>query len=131
MTQAFHLLPPRMCFRIPAEHMTQSFDLITREELRGRRVIALGEAAAAACRRNKLTPDRTVCHPSARGWTVEARATKLAEAIAAVSVDAAPAPADSRMEQARRFQREARNTGIDSSELLRQFRDERALRCRK
>lgn len=37
-------------------------------------------------------------------------------------------PAASRLEQARRFQQEVHNTGIDSGEMIRQLRDERALR---
>ncbi len=81
MTQAFHLLPATRSAAVPARDVDASFAAVTRYELEGRQVIALGTAAAQACRRGGVTPARTVMHPSARGLSVEAKAKVLARAI--------------------------------------------------
>jgi hypothetical protein len=67
VTQAFHLLPRiERSERIPMRHIHESFDAITRHELTGRRVIALGGVAAAACRKHNVSLTH-VFHPGARG----------------------------------------------------------------
>ena len=81
-TRAFHLLPQGRSEPIPRRHIDESFDSITRHEVDGRTVIALGTAAAGACRRAGV--DCIECiHPSARGKTVESKAEELAEALVA------------------------------------------------
>ncbi len=79
VTQAFHLLPQGRSEPIPRRHIDESFDRITRHEVDGRTVIALGEPAAGACRRAGVE----CIHPSARGKTVESKAEELAEALVA------------------------------------------------
>jgi hypothetical protein len=81
MTQAFHLLPTTRSAAVPARDIDASFVAVTRYELEGRQVIALGTAAAQACKRGGVTPARTVMHPSARGLSIEAKAAVLARAI--------------------------------------------------
>ena len=67
VTQAFHLLPlHQRSESVPMSHIHASFDAITRHELTGRRVIALGDAAAAACRKHGVSLTN-VFHPGARG----------------------------------------------------------------
>jgi hypothetical protein len=86
ITQAFHLLRPEgMSGSLPAKCMNASFQAVTRHELVGRRVIALGIDAATTCQRNGVLPDRVVDHPSARGpgRTIAAKAAELAAAIKA------------------------------------------------
>jgi hypothetical protein len=80
ITQAFHLLPARRSQTIAAQDIDFSFDAVTRHELLGRTVIALGAAAAGACRRHGIQycPVR---HPSARGLPYRERADELAKAI--------------------------------------------------
>jgi hypothetical protein len=81
VTQAFHLLP--LYDRspgIPARDVNLSFDQVTRHELRGRRVVALGTRAAAGCRTFGI-PHVAVRHPSARTGTNTERAAELAAAI--------------------------------------------------
>lgn len=83
VTQAFHLLPAtERSAGIPARHIDISFDAVTRHELAGRPVIALGDAAAGACRRHGVR-HQTVCHPSARGLSYQAKAVQIADAIRA------------------------------------------------
>jgi hypothetical protein len=66
VTQAFHLLPcTDRSERIPQRHVDASFEAITRHELETRYVIALGDAAASACRRHGIEAVE-VCHPSSR-----------------------------------------------------------------
>ena len=83
MTQAFHLLPrsPGLCHFIPSAHLDASFRAVTRHELQGRTVVALGRAAAAVCRRAGISVAKALPHPSARGRTVEDRAQELAGAL--------------------------------------------------
>ncbi len=82
VTQAFHLLPQGRSEPIPRRHIDESFDRITRHEVDGRTVIALGEPAAAACRRAGVECIECI-HPSARGKTVKSKAEELAEALVA------------------------------------------------
>lgn len=88
MTQAFHLLPAKRSAAIPAGDVDASFAAITRYELQGRRVIALGTAAARACKRGGVTPEQIVMHPSARGLSFDAKANVLASAILKLTVPA-------------------------------------------
>jgi len=82
ITQAFHLLPHKgRSSKVPTQHIDCSFKAITRHELVGRKVIALGNAAADACRRNGFVPHRSEAHPSARGRDVEEKAIDLARAL--------------------------------------------------
>jgi hypothetical protein len=81
VTQAFHLLPMTRSASISQRHVDQSFDAVTKYETIGRKVIALGEKAAIACRRHgvEFLP---VCHPSSRRHgTYEDRARIIAAAL--------------------------------------------------
>ena len=80
LTQAFHLLPASRSQSIAQQDIDTSFDAVTRHELEGRRVLALGTAAAAACRRHGVLA-REVCHPSARGLTYDDKAKEIAAAL--------------------------------------------------
>ena len=84
LTQAFHLLPRGRSDTIPRRHIDESFNRITRHEVDGRTVIALGRAAVGACRRAGVEPIECI-HPSARGVTVESKAEVLTEALVAAS----------------------------------------------
>jgi hypothetical protein len=57
---------------------------VTRFELKGRKVIALGDIAAGECARHNIE-HIAVCHPSRRGYTNEKNAIEIAEAIGALS----------------------------------------------
>lgn len=83
LTQAFHLLPASRSQRIAPRDIDASFDAVTRHELEGRRILALGDDAAAACRRHGIKTQQ-VCHPSARGpgRTYENKAREIADALA-------------------------------------------------
>lgn len=81
MTQVFHLLPDKRSAGVPPGDVDASFAAITRFELEGRRVIALGTAAAQACERARVPPPCAVTHPSARGLSIAAKATRLADAL--------------------------------------------------
>ncbi len=80
VTQAFHLLPATRSQAISAKHVETSFSNVTQHELNGRRVIALGSAAASACRGHDVV-HVAVCHPSGRRGTYEERASEIAAAI--------------------------------------------------
>lgn len=86
VTQVFHLLPMRQAATIPAADVDSSFDAVTRHELTGRRVIALGSAAARACGRHaaRCRDYRALIHPSSRGLSHEDKAVRLAAAITAI-----------------------------------------------
>ena len=88
MTQAFHLLPAHRSSVVPVRDVDASFAAVTRFELQGRRVIALGHAAALACKRNGVVPAAAVMHPSARGLSIGAKAAALARVIADVLASA-------------------------------------------
>jgi hypothetical protein len=81
VTQAFHLLPDGRSQTIPQRLVDQSFDAITRHEIAGRRVVALGDAAWRAC--NRFGIDAIpVCHPSSRNnGSYDDRARLIADAI--------------------------------------------------
>ena len=79
VTQAFHLLTQERSQPIPRRHIYESFDSITRYEVEGRMVIALGRDAQAACR--SFGVDHIECiHPSARKSPDE-KAQELAAAL--------------------------------------------------
>jgi hypothetical protein len=80
ITQAFHLLPARRSQTIATRDVDYCFDAVTRHELLGRRVIALGTSAARACRRHGIQ-HCPVNHPSARGLPYRERANAIAQAI--------------------------------------------------
>lgn len=80
VTQAFHLIPATRSERISPAAVRRSFDQVTRFEIQGRRVVALGEIAAGECRRHDI-PHVAVCHPSRRGYSNEQNAAEIAEAI--------------------------------------------------
>jgi hypothetical protein len=83
VTQTFHLIPGTRSERISPAAVRRSFDEVTRFELKGRQVIALGDVAAGECRRHDLA-DVAVCHPSRRGYTNEQNAAEIADAIRAL-----------------------------------------------
>ena len=83
VTQAFHLIPQSRSEQIEAKAIRRSFDEVTRFELQGRRVIALGAAAGRECARHEIK-HIAVCHPSRRGYTNEKNAAEIAEAITAL-----------------------------------------------
>jgi hypothetical protein len=81
VTQTFHLVPRARSERISQAAIRRSFDEVTRFELQGRKVIALGEIAAGECARHHIE-HIAVCHPSRRGYSNEQNAVEIAEAIA-------------------------------------------------
>ena len=89
VTQAFHLLPAeKRSAKIPRMHIYDSFTNITRHEIEGRAVMALGTEAAWACRKARRLGDlkrfayfEHVPHPSARGMSYDEKAEKLATAL--------------------------------------------------
>lgn len=80
MTQAFHLLPSLRSQRINSRDVDTSFEAVTKHELVGRRVIALGGDASRACDRHGIKHN-AVCHPSARGRTNGDKAKEIANAL--------------------------------------------------
>jgi hypothetical protein len=83
VTQTFHLIPRERSERISQAAIRRSFDEVTRFELEGRKVIALGDIAAGECAQHNIE-HVAVCHPSRRGYTNEENAIRIAEAIAAL-----------------------------------------------
>ena len=85
VTQAFHLIPRKRSEHIPARLIGESFDAVTRHELVGRQVLALGQEASDACRRHGI-PHVPVCHPSRRGKarTNAQNAQEIASGLAAL-----------------------------------------------
>jgi hypothetical protein len=81
ITQAFHLLPAGRSDFVRQPDLDASFDTITRYELEGRKIIALGGAAARSCERAGIAPHQVVMHPSARVST----STKVEVLVAAIS----------------------------------------------
>ena len=79
ITQAFHLLPDKLGLPIPSRHIDESFDRITRHEVDGRTVIALGRVAADACRRIEIKAIECVS-PSAR-FGSDYKVNELAKAL--------------------------------------------------
>jgi hypothetical protein len=80
VTQTFHLVPRKRSEQISPAAVRRSFDEVTRFELEGRKVIALGVIAAAECNRHGIE-HMAVCHPSRRGFTNEQNAAEIARAI--------------------------------------------------
>lgn len=80
VTQAFHLLPNTRSERIPSRCVDASFDAITKHELMGRKVVALGEAASGVCYHHGVKAV-AACHPSARGRTNIDKAREIADAL--------------------------------------------------
>ena len=80
-TQCFHLLPSTRSGAVPQALIDQSFAAVTRHEIAGRPVLALGAAAEGACRRAGVDC-RATLHPSARGLSFEARAQEIATGLA-------------------------------------------------
>jgi hypothetical protein len=80
VTQTFHLIPQGRSERIPLSAIRRSFDEVTKYELRGRKVIALGDVAARECTRHRIQHS-AVCHPSRRGRTNEQNAAEIAAAL--------------------------------------------------
>ena len=83
VTQTFHLIPQERSERISQAAIRRSFDEVTRFELQGRKVVALGDVAAGECARHNIE-HIAVCHPSRRGYTNEKNAIEIADAIAAL-----------------------------------------------
>jgi hypothetical protein len=83
VTQTFHLIPRTRSERISQAAIRRSFDHVTRFELQGRKVVALGDIAAGECARHNIE-HIAVCHPSRRGYTNEKNAVEIAKAIAAL-----------------------------------------------
>ena len=79
VTQAFHLLPPEPLPRIPSGHIQESFNRITRHEVDGRTVIALGRVAEGACRRAGVKAIECISPSARRSW--EYKVERLAEAL--------------------------------------------------
>jgi hypothetical protein len=81
VTQTFHLIPRTRSEQIESSAIRRSFDEVTRFELEGRKVIALGATAGGECARHNIE-HIAVCHPSRRGYTNEKNAVEIAEGIA-------------------------------------------------
>ena len=80
VTQTFHLIPTKRSERISEAAVRQSFDQVTRHELIGRSVVALGDIAARECTRWSI-PHRRAYHPSRRGFSNEKNAAEIAGAL--------------------------------------------------
>lgn len=80
LTHAFHLLPASRSAVVPTADVEASFDAITRHEIAGRPVVALGRVAAQACSRFNIV-HRPAPHPSARGLSMHAKAGAIAKAL--------------------------------------------------
>ncbi len=80
VTQTFHLVPSTRSQSIAPAAVRQSFDDVTRHELRDRKVVALGAISACECTRCDI-PHLRSCHPSRRGYTDEQNATAIATAL--------------------------------------------------
>jgi hypothetical protein len=83
VTQTFHLIPRKRSEQISQAAIRGSFDEVTRFELQGRKVVALGDIAAGECARHNIE-HIAVCHPSRRGHSNEKNASDIADAIAAL-----------------------------------------------
>lgn len=80
LTHASHLLPATRSGSLPARALEESFDRVTRHEIAGRPVTALGRAAAELCSRFGI-PHSPCPHPSARGLPQVAKAQAIAKAL--------------------------------------------------
>jgi hypothetical protein len=81
VTHAFHMLPATRSASVSARDIDLSFDAVGRHEIEGRRIVALGAAAARVCRRHGIACSE-VPHPSARGFDFSTRAALIARALA-------------------------------------------------
>lgn len=81
MTQTFHLVPRSRSEKISISAIDQSFDEVTRHEVAGRKILALGDEAFAACQRHRVANAIHVCHPSKRGLTDLAKARLIADGL--------------------------------------------------
>ena len=83
ITQALHFLPKKDAKSTPKSLLRRSFCKVTRHEIRGRWVIALGSWAKQMCRERKDEFEELVCldHPSRPGANPCAEAEKLAKAL--------------------------------------------------
>jgi hypothetical protein len=75
VTQAFHLVPEGRSESVPSPLIDESFDEVTRHEVAGRRVLALGDAAARACARHGIR-HVPVCHPAVGAMDAPTRTTR-------------------------------------------------------
>jgi hypothetical protein len=82
LTQTFHLVPKTRSEQIPTPASDQSFDQVTRYEVKGRKVLALGDVAFRACMRHGIHNAVPVCHPSARHLSVDEKACMIADGLA-------------------------------------------------
>jgi hypothetical protein len=82
MTQTFHLVPTERSENVAQNAIDQSFDLVTRHEAAGRKVMALGDEAFFACQRHGVTNAVRVCHPSRRRLTNSEKARTIAAGLA-------------------------------------------------
>ncbi|MEL6566478.1 MAG: hypothetical protein AAFQ59_18695 [Pseudomonadota bacterium] len=82
ITPIFHLLTPRRSSTIPVAHARASFDAVGRHELMGRRPVALGTDSARVLRHFGVEHVEAP-HPSARIGSYDARARRIAAAVAA------------------------------------------------
>ena len=81
VTQACHLLPRNDRHQnVPEALWRESYEAVTRHEIRGRPVIALGEVARLVCENYGLL-HRSLPHPSARRSTDEAKARDISTAL--------------------------------------------------
>ena len=83
VTQAFHLIPPSRSYKPNQIDIDRSFSEVTHYELIDRKVIALGTAAATACRRHGVDAI-SVTHPAARGVSFVSKAARIAATIRAL-----------------------------------------------
>jgi hypothetical protein len=81
VTQTFHLIPGTRSEQISKAAIRHSFADVTRFELEGRKVVALGDIAARECARHGIECI-AVCHPSRRGCSNEENANEIAGAMA-------------------------------------------------
>lgn len=90
VTQAFHLLPPNQQKKPSTEEVWKSFEAITQHEVKGRKVVALGDPARYACEHAcKKFGDEffkifsSTINPSTRkaGMSNDYKATEIAKAI--------------------------------------------------
>ncbi len=80
VTQAFHLINRSTSGQLSGRAVDICFDAVTRHEAVGRRVVALGGDAAAACRRHGIVHFETL-RPSARGLSHLGKGAIIAEAL--------------------------------------------------
>lgn len=80
LTQVLLVLPPDETYKIRQKDYDRSFDAVTRFELEGRNVIAIGSVAKAMCEKYQISY-RHVISPSAPGITDEAKTAELSAAL--------------------------------------------------